>query len=100
MDILTNKLPALVLKSVRWPAPVENPITVKEADSTLAQNETRQSMQLSGDVKDAAEITEKGKYVQQKVQSAANAGKRGHISLQFVEPEQSMKSTNHKMVAA
>ncbi len=55
---------------------MENPITVKEADSTLAQNETRQSMQLIGDVKDAAEITENGKYVQQKVQSAANAGKR------------------------
>lgn len=50
---------------------------------------------MSGNAKDAEEIMEKGKFVQQKVLSAANAGKRV-ISLQFVEPEKSMMSANHK----
>ncbi|XDV35256.1 hypothetical protein PO909_005236 [Leuciscus waleckii] len=48
-------------------------------------------MLLTGDVKDVVEIMEKVKFVQQKVLSAANAGKRV-ISLQFVEPEKSMMS--------
>ncbi len=98
VDMVTNKLPALMLKSGRWPAPGENSITVKEADSTLAQNEARQSMQLSGDVKYAAEIMEKGDLSSKKC-SAANAGKRV-TSPQFVEPERSMKSTSHKRTAA
>lgn len=77
--------------------PEENLITVEEVDNTT-ENEIRQSRQQNGDVKDVEEIMEKGTHAQQKVLNVANAEK-GVTLLQFVEPEQSMKSPNHQRAA-